>query len=209
MDKLKQILRPGGGQDDQIKYGTPEPQNTHSLGESQDHEDILTAKNEAADRDGAAKIDRADPNTITSSRIVDQKNDIDQQHDTTTPLPGSSTAQSTDPASKTATTSVPRTEPASVEQVKQSNTEDKPGQQCYDGPSGAMPGTAASHLLQQPDDASTMSIKSGKMGPYALDADTAMPGSGQSRVTGSNAVGGVVPSEKTVHRCVIPSVFPL
>lgn len=40
MEKLKHIFRPGGEQDDQVMYGTPEPKNVHAKGGSHDHEDV-------------------------------------------------------------------------------------------------------------------------------------------------------------------------
>lgn len=40
MDKIKKIFRPGGEQDDNVMYGTPEPKNTHAQGGSHDHEDV-------------------------------------------------------------------------------------------------------------------------------------------------------------------------
>jgi len=207
MDKLKQILRPGGDKDDQIKYGTPEPRDVNSLESPHNREDISAAQKPATDRDTATQIDPADPNAAATSHGVDQTDGIQRQHDTTEQPLGSSSAQSTDHAPMTGVTSTVTPGPASVEQAKRS-AEHKTEQQSYDGQSRPVPGTAASHLQQHPDDASTMSIKSGKMGPYALDADEAMAGSEQSKVFGSGAVKGGVPPEKTAHECVIPLPLP-
>ncbi|KAK5128855.1 hypothetical protein LTR85_000188 [Meristemomyces frigidus] len=186
MEKIKSIFRPGGDQDDNVMYGTPEPKNIHAQGGSHDHEDV-----------GPAML-QTDPQSETGKSQGIKSQILNPGGDKYDENRYGTTAHSDKPLNEptTGTESHAATDTSQIESEPAANNKggimrqilnpggDKYDEQRYGETGKVVPGTTLSRPKQMVDTDSCLSIKSGMRGPYAAQADGSMDAGTQPSSTG-------------------------
>ncbi|KAK5138509.1 hypothetical protein LTR08_000096 [Meristemomyces frigidus] len=187
MDKIKSLFRPGGDTDDNVMYGTPEPENTHANGGSADHEDVGSAMLQT---DPASETGKDKGSGLKQMLNPGGDKNNSEQYETSaqSDRPGNTSATGTP---RDATSSAQKMESLPGDEDTHASTYDS---QQYSETSNALPGTTLSRMKEKGMNDSTMAIRSGMRGPYAGQAADGSMLDSEQRGTGSGAMlGGALP----------------